>query len=170
MSSEYCEEINYQLSVWITELFKFYLQPRLGKFKNMPQFSPQFPAPSLKNLTRPIWLVSPNSDIEIRVEPTVTQNCVPLLYTYILFLSFLLKEQFFTGCGILFCELGICEPFVYMKMYALEASRLPNTTSAGFHTGLPCLKVEIGGSSAGNKSNLAILGKQLNKAIAEVRW
>ena len=99
----------------------------------------------------------------------VTQNCVPLLYTYILFLSFLLKEQFFTGCGILFCELGICEPFVYMKMYALEASRLPNTTSAGFHTGLPCLKVEIGGSSAGNKSNLAILGKQLNKAIAEVR-
>ena len=30
----------------------------------------------------------------------VTQNCVPLLYTYILFLSFLLKEQFFTGCGM----------------------------------------------------------------------
>ena len=54
-----------------------------------------------------------------------------------------------------------------MKMYALEASRLPNTEGMGFH-GLPC-KVEIGGSSAGNKSNLAILGKQLNKAIAEVR-
>ena len=81
----------------------------------------------------------------------------------------LTQRTILTGCGILFCELGICEPFVYMKMYALEASRLPNTTSAGFHTGLPCLKVEVGGSSAGNKSNLAILGKQLNKAIAEVR-
>ena len=30
--------------------------------------------------------------------------------------------------GILFFELGICEPFVYMKMYALEASRLPNVS------------------------------------------
>ena len=31
------------------------------------------------------------------------------------------------GIGIIFCELGICEPFVYMKTYALEASRIPNT-------------------------------------------
>ena len=34
------------------------------------------------------------------------------------------------GIGILFCELGICEPFVYMKTYALEASRIPNTSDS----------------------------------------
>ena len=55
-----------------------------------------------------------------------------------------------------------------MKMYALEASRLPNTTSTGTLVGFPCKMMEAPGTSTGNKTNLAIVGKQLNKAIGEV--
>ena len=36
------------------------------------------------------------------------------------------KKSILPNGGILFCELGICEPFVYMKLYALEASRFQN--------------------------------------------
>ena len=55
-----------------------------------------------------------------------------------------------------------------MKMYALEASRLPNTDPSGRTIVGLANKMEIG-ESAENKNNQLILGKQLNRAIVEVR-
>lgn len=59
------------------------------------------------------------------------------------------------GSGILFTEVGICEPFVYMKMYALEAAKFSKKSRNGTE----------------NNENIlptSVQEKQLTKEIVEV--
>ena len=38
-------------------------------------------------------------------------------------------KKIVAGCGIILFELGVCEPFVYMKIHALEDSSLSDDDS-----------------------------------------
>lgn len=70
------------------------------------------------------------------------------------------------GSGILFCEVGVCEPFVYMKMYAMEASRfmLNRFKEEPSSNGNPTST-----STVEDNLHLAFAEKQLTKEIEEVK-